>query len=290
MKRILHFFLVAALFFVGCKKTIPVQSVSVTPASVTITEGDSQTLTATVLPADASNPEVSWSSSNSQVVTVSDGKITAVKPGTATVSATADGMKGSCSVTVVARVYPVTGVTLDASKKELIEGESFTLTATVAPDNASNKSVSWSSSAAGVASVDQNGKVTAVKAGKATITVTTKDGGKTATCQVSVIAKVASVNLNKDKITLTEGQSETLTATVLPENANDKSVSWSSSATDIASVDQNGKVTAVKAGTATITVTTKDGGKTATCQVMVQAATGGNEGYGNGNNYGEGQF
>ena len=277
----------------SCKKTdktVSVDSVSISPGSLTMTEGETQTLTASVKPAEATHSEVTWSSSDAQVVTVNAGKVTAVKPGSATVTATADGKKGNCSITVVARVYSVTGVTLDTTNKELSEGENFTLKATVAPENASNKTVSWSSSAPDVASVDQNGKVTAIKAGTATITVTTTDGGKTATCEVTVIARVASVSLNKDQITLTEGQSETLTATVLPERAHDKSVRWESSASDVASVDQNGKVTAIKAGTATITVTTTDGGKTATCQITVQAATGGTEGYGNGNDYGEGQF
>ena len=115
--------------------------------------------------------------------------------------------------------------------------------------------------------------MTALKAGTATITVTTEDGGKTATCQVTVNARiynVESVSLDKTNITLTEGDSETLTATVYPDNATNKNVSWKSSNTSVATVN-NGVVTAIKAGTATITVTTKDGGKTATCQVTVKA-------------------
>ena len=120
--------------------------------------------------------------------------------------------------------------------------------------------------------MDQNGKVTAVKAGSATVTVKTTDGGKSASCAVTVNAKVfpvTGVTLNKDTMTLTEGETGTLTATVAPDNASDKSVTWSSSAPDVATVDQNGKVTAVKKGTATITVKTTDGGKTAACEVTV---------------------
>jgi uncharacterized protein YjdB len=181
-------------------------------------------------------------------------------------------------------------VSLDKTEITLAEGETHTLTATISPDNAQDKSVTWSSSEEAIAKVDQNGKVTAVKAGTATITVTTKDGGKTATCAVTVIAKVASVSLDKTSMTLTVGETQTLTATVTPDNAQDKSVTWSSSDATVATVDQDGKVTAVKAGTATITVTTTDGGKTATCAVTVQAATGGNEGYGPGGEYGEGNF
>ena len=98
------------------------------------------------------------------------------------------------------------------------------------------------------------------------------------------------MSLDKTSMTLTVGETQTLTATVAPDNAQDKSVTWSSSDATVATVDQDGKVTAVKAGTATITVTTTDGGKTATCAVTVQAATGGNEGYGPGGEYGEGNF
>ena len=212
-----------------------------------------------------------------------------MKAGTATITVTTkDGNKtATCSVTVIAKVA---SVSLDKTAITLAEGETQTLTATISPDNASDKSVTWSSSDEAVAKVDQNGKVTAVKAGTATITVTTKDGGKTATCSVTVIAKVASVSLDKTSMTLTVGETQTLTATVAPDNAQDKSVTWSSSDATVATVDQNGKVTAVKAGAATITVTTTDGGKTATCTVTVQAATGGNEGYGPGGEYGEGNF
>ncbi|MDD5951281.1 MAG: Ig-like domain-containing protein, partial [Bacteroidales bacterium] len=194
------------------------------------------------------------------------------------------GKTATCQVTVNARIYNVESVSLDKTSITLTEGDSQTLTATVYPANATNKKVSWKSSDESVATVS-NGQVTALKAGTATITVTTEDGGKTATCQVTVNAKVynvESVSLDKTSITLTEGDSETLTATVSPSNATNKNVSWKSSNTSVATVS-NGKVTALKAGTATITVTTEDGGKTATCQVTVYAnhtSTGGsNEQY-----------
>jgi uncharacterized protein YjdB len=170
---------------------------------------------------------------------------------------------------------PVTGVKLDKTSLTLTAGDTAALTATVAPENATNKTVTWKSSDSKVASVDTNGKVTAVAAGTATITVTTADGGKTATCTVTVKAAtvpVTGVKLDKTSLTLTAGDTATLTATVAPENATNKTVTWKSSDSKVASVDTNGKVTAVAAGTATITVTTADGGKTATCTVTVKAA------------------
>jgi LPXTG-motif cell wall-anchored protein len=172
-------------------------------------------------------------------------------------------------------IVPVTGVSLDKTSLTLTTGKSGTLTATVAPANASNKAVTWASDNTSVATVDQNGKVTAVSAGTATITVTTVDGSKTATCTVTVedeivTVPVTGVSLDKTSLTLTTGKSDTLTATVAPANASNKAVSWASSNTSVATVDQNGKVTAVSAGTATITVTTVDGSKTATCSVTVE--------------------
>ncbi len=116
--------------------------------------------------------------------------------------------------------------------------------------------------------------MTAVKAGEAVVTVTTEDGGKTATCRVTVKAKavnVTEVTLDKTELTLTEGETETLTATVKPDNADNRKVTWSSDKTEVATVDGASKVTAVKAGEAVVTVMTEDGGKTASCKVTVKA-------------------
>ena len=129
--------------------------------------------------------------------------------------------------------------------------------------------VEWSSSDESVATVDENGKVTAVKAGTATITAKALDGDKTATFTLTVKEAATSVTLNKTAIELSVGASETLTATIAPSGADD-AVEWTTSDETVATVDENGKVTAVKAGTATITVTTKNG-KTATCTVTVKA-------------------
>ena len=169
-------------------------------------------------------------------------------------------------------IVSVTGVSLNKTSLSLVEGGSESLTATISPDNATNKAVSWKSSDTGVATVDGSGKVTAVKAGSTTITVTTTDGGKTATCSVTVTSKTVSVTgvkLDNGKLELKAGETAQLTATVEPSDASDKSLEWTSSDAKIATVDASGKVTAVGVGSATITVKTKDGGKTATCAVTV---------------------
>ena len=164
-------------------------------------------------------------------------------------------------------------VSLNKSATTLTEGESETLTATITPSNATgDKTVKWSSSNEAVATVDSNGKVTAKKAGTAVITATSSNG-KTAGCTVTVKQKeiaITGISLNKSTTSLTEGESETLTATITPLNATgDKTVKWSSSNEAVAAVDSNGKVTAKKAGTAVITATSSNG-KTAGCTVTVK--------------------
>lgn len=242
--------------------------------------GTQQTLTATVAPANATEKGVTWSSSNDSVATVdaNTGVVTATAGGggSVTITATAkdgSGVKGTFDITVTADAVAVTGVKLDASTAALKVGETKQLTATVEPANATDQTVTWSTSDQTVATVSTAGLVTAVKAGSATITVTTTDGDKTATCAVTVSnVGVESVTLNSSAESIVVGKTKQLTATVAPANATDKTVSWKSSDDKIATVSATGLVTAVKAGSATITVTTTDGGKTATCAITVTAA------------------
>ena len=166
----------------------------------------------------------------------------------------------------------VTGVTLDKTSAEITVGGTVTLKATVAPDNAANKKVTWDSSNKEVATVDENGVVTGLKAGDATITVKTEDGGKTAECKIKVTEKTVAVTgvTIDDTATVKETEKVTLTATISPETATNKNVTWESSNEEVATVE-NGVVTGVKAGTATITVTTEDGNFKDTCALTVEA-------------------
>jgi uncharacterized protein YjdB len=163
----------------------------------------------------------------------------------------------------------VTGVSLNKTSMTLAIGDSETLTATVEPAKASNKNITWSTSDPSVATVD-DGVVKGVAEGSATITVTTQDGSKTATCDVTVVDNipVTGVTLDQTSVSVDRGKTVTLTASVLPYNASDKVVEWSTSNSSVATVD-NGVVTGVAVGNATITVTTQDGSKTATCDVTV---------------------
>jgi len=258
--------------------TTPVTSVSLNKATTSIVAGSEETLAATVLPDNATNKNVTWSSSNNGIATIdSNGKVEAISAGEATITVTTvnGGFTATCTVTVTPATTPVTSVSLNKGTTSLVVGADETLTAIVLPTEATNKNVTWTSSDTGAATVDSNGKVTAIGAGEATITVTTVDGGFTATCTVTVtpaIKPVTSVSLNKGTTSLVVGADETLTATVLPTEATNKNVTWSSNNTGVATVDSTGKVTAVSAGSATITVTTVDGGFTATCTVTVTPA------------------
>ena len=244
--------------------------------------------------------------------------------------------------TVTPEIVPVSQITLNKAETSISVGNSETLTATVAPENAANKALKWASSDEDVATVAPDGTVTAVKAGAATITATAADGsGKSAVCKVTVtgdttppahehrygdwskdgtnhwhectdaacpnqsgsikdkaahvydddadttcnicgyvrtvtpeIVPVSQITLNKAETSISVGNSETLTATVAPENATVKALTWASSDEDVATVAPDGTVTAVKAGAATITATAADGsGKSAVCKVTVTGDT-----------------
>ena len=254
--------------------SVPVTNVTLDKSMLSLVIGTSGKLIATVTPENATNKAVTWSSDTPEIASVDqEGKVTAKAVGKAVITAKNkdSAKKASCTVIVTESVVAVTDVTLDKPTLALAIGESSKLAATVAPESATNPAVTWSSDAPEVASVDQEGNVTAKKLGTAKITVTTQDGGKTATCTVTVRAvAVTGVTLDNPVLPLAIGTSSKLTATVTPANATNKAVTWTSDAPEVASVDQEGNVTAKKLGTAKITVTTQDGGKTATCTVTVQ--------------------
>ncbi len=187
---------------------VAVDGVTIDESSITLVVGGNQTLVATVTPADADDKSVTWSSSNSSVAIVTDGVVTAVSPGTATITVTTvdGGYTATCQVTVEAAEVHVNGVSLDRSEMTLVEGQTGSLVATVSPGNATDKSVTWSVDDDSVVNVDQNGGVTAVSPGTATVTVTTVDGGYTATCQVTVEERaVTGIKATPDRSVYTVG-------------------------------------------------------------------------------------
>lgn len=241
-------------------KVIPVTSVALDKTSLSIQVGETETLTATVNPADATDKNVIWTSSDESVAKVADGKVTAVKSGNAIITAQCGDKTAECAVTVT---VPVASVSLDKTTLSLAVGESAQLTATVKPDDATDKTVIWSSSNASVATVS-DGKVVALKSGQTTIAA--RSGNIVAECVVTVIVPVTGVTLDKTNITLVEGETATLIATVKPDNATDKMVVWRSSDESVVKVS-DGEVSAIKVGVARIEVTTA--GFSAYCDVTV---------------------
>ncbi|MDR1552203.1 MAG: Ig-like domain-containing protein [Prevotellaceae bacterium] len=266
-----------AVAFMSCSKDdehIAVTGISIEPATLTLVVGGTHTLTATLLPDNAANKTLTWTSSATGFATVdaSTGKVTAIAEGAATITATtANGKSSICIVTVIESEVPVTGITVMPATLDLLAGDTYTLAATVVPDDADNKNIRWSSNNTDAVTVDENtGEVTAVAKGVATITAAA--GGKSATCIVTVTmpeVPAESVAVVPDNLTLNVGAKETLTATVAPDNVTDKTVTWTSNATDFVTVNAaTGEVTAVAEGASVITATTVNG-KTATCNVTV---------------------
>lgn len=251
----------------------PVKGITLSISSKTLYVGDpSLDISATLTPANATDKSLEWSSSDPEVASIAPGAalhavIKPLKPGKTIITATTKdgGFTASCEVTVKRHV---SGVSINKASLTLYVGETESLAATVAPEDASDKSVVWSSGNSAVASVS-NGKVTANKPGTAVIKVVTNDLSKEATCTVTVKRHAESVELSQKEIKLYLGENRSLTATVLPSDASDKNVTWSSSNPNVATVSTAGNVVSKSIGTTVITVKTADGGHQASCHVTV---------------------
>ena len=184
------------------------------------------------------------------------------------------GEETATGVSFKTKTQPVTGVSLDKTELSVETGKTATLKATIAPANATNKDLNWTSDNEKVATVDSKGVVTAVATGTANIRVSTKDGNKSAQAKVTVkdpLVEVTGVSLDKTELSVEEGATAQLKATVAPGNATNKEVTWKSGSPETFTIDANGKITGVKAGQATAVATTDDGAKTAEATVTVTA-------------------
>ena len=253
---------------------IPVSGITLDKTEAELTRGEILQLAATVVPEDARNQRVKWTSSDEKIATVdANGKVAAVGVGEATITATAadgSGATATCKVTIKAILAK--SITLNKEEVSIRRTDTFQLTATVLPETADNRVVTWTSSDEKVATIDTDGKVTAVGVGEATITATATDGSEvSATCKVTVTPILTeSISLNKKELTIEKTDSVQLVATVLPETADDRTVTWTSSDEEIVAVSADGWVKALKAGTATVTATANDSSKKmATCAVKV---------------------
>lgn len=257
---------------------IPVTGIKLNKSNATIEIGKALMLEAKVIPDNATNKKVTWYSYKPEVATVEDGLIMAKSEGTTLIKATTEdgGYTAACIITVTktsGSYVAVTGVKLNKPLVILKQNQTEKLNATVKPDNATNKNVTWSSSDKGIASVDSFGNVKANNIGIAVITVTTNDGNHTDRCYILVEkgenSSVIGIRLNKKVLYLSVRKSEKLVAIIIPGNARDKYVTWTTSNNKIAIVTKDGRVTGIKKGFAVITATTRDGKKSAKCIVYV---------------------
>ena len=255
----------------NASKEVYVEEIILDKNSTILFLNDSITIKATIVPANAINKDLTWSSSDSSIATVNNGTIKGLKVGKVKIKvSTSTGVTALCDVEVKEKpknIVDAKSISLNASSKTIDVGSSFNLTYTISPSNTTDKTVSWSSSDNSIATVN-NGTVKGIKAGTATITVKTSNG-KVSTCKVTVKdVEPSSITLNTTSSNIFIGDTLTLVPTISPSNATNKTVTWSSSDNSVATVN-NGVVHGIKAGTATITAKTSNG-KVSTCSVTVK--------------------
>nr|MCR5102790.1 Ig-like domain-containing protein [Butyrivibrio sp.] len=250
---------------------VPVTGLSLSDTSITLDKGTTKTLTATVAPANATNPKVTFRSNDTNVATVdSAGTVTAVSDGVAVITAkTQDGsFRQTCTVTVSS----ITGLTAAKKKVTTYVGNKYQLVtySSTTGNEIPVSSLSYKSKNKKIASVNSNGIIKAKKVGKTKIVISYGSISINVTVVVKKAVKVTSIKL-KSKLTMTVGTTKKLKATLKPKKATNKTVKWKSSNTKVATVDENGYVTAVGKGKATITCIAKDGSKKkAKCKVKVK--------------------
>ena len=236
--------------------------------------GESKEISANTLPEGTSDNALTWSSNNPEIASVDEnGKVTALKRGACIITATAvdGGSKAECTVTVL---QPAKTVSLNKHILTVRVGNSEELIASVGPDDTDNKKVVWNSADSTIVKVSENGIITGKKAGKTFIYATAvsnlfaKDS-----CEVTSLQPVAGIMLNETQVTFESiGKTKPLIAKVLPEDASDKSVRWTSSNPAVCSITENGTIVSLGIGTSVITATTVDGGFVAVCIVTVKSA------------------
>ena len=258
------------------------ESITLNKTTSAINTGEIIDLNATVLPDDADYKNVTWATSDETLATVKDNgngtaTISAINPGVVTITATtADGsnLSASCEITITKLAE---SITLDKTTAEMLVDEEETLTATVFPENSSNKAVTWASNDETLATVQDNGDgtatITAVNPGVVTITATTADGSNlSASCEITITKLAESITLDKTTAAAFEGEIIEITATILPDNTSDKTVAWTISDESVATLKDNGDgsatISVIKVGITTVTASTTDGSNlSATCEI-----------------------
>lgn len=251
-----------------------VKSIDLSMQSASLKVGETMVLKSEIFPADADNQVLIWSSSDNAVASVDNGMVSAISGGNAVITAKSaenPDIKAECVLTVT---QPVIGIKLSTTELEIIDGNAKQLTANVLPENASNKSVTWTSSDISVAMVSPDGTVYAIKPGQATIMATTEDGGFVGLCKVTVKAKMiiaTAIRLSHTSETIAIGETLQLNAVLEPVNVTNSNISWTSTNPNVATVNSTGLIQAVAQGSTQIIATTTDGSNlSAICEITVE--------------------
>ena len=271
-----------------CEVTViePIQQVIISHYTKELEINKPFTIIATPMPLEADNRALTWSSSNPDVlkvepVTSAPGNkfetaiVTALKPGEAKIYAASSFMpqvKDSCIVLIGQPVVPVSSIDI-AGNATLYTGKTHQLSASILPSNATNPAIRWSSNNTNIATVSPNGLVQGITSGKAIISATAKAGGLIATHEITVLESVTNLYLNAQAKMLNRGETAQLTATILPANAHNKAIRWSSSNTEVATVSDDGLVTTIGEGSALLVATSEsDANHADTCKIIVAVA------------------
>lgn len=252
---------------------IPIDAVSISfeKSEYELNVNDTLCLNVLFNPIETTNKEIIWSSSDENIVTITEGVVTALKKGNVIITATTINNKSaSCRLTI--KEVLANTISISPREMELKPGATAKLVAQIMPENTTNKSIEWSSKDTNIVMVDQNGIIKASSVGKTQITASTLDGSNLATiCMITVSPiKISSILLNPASAEGKEEEQIQIKATVLPEDATNKVISWSSSNETVATVDDNGLVSLLKEGTATITASaTDESGVTSACNISV---------------------
>jgi uncharacterized protein YjdB len=248
---------------------VPVTGVTLDTNTLDLNVGNTQQFTATIEPPNATNQNMTWSSDDESVATVDQsGNVQAIGGGNTTIRVVTEDGSFEAAASIEA-IVPVTGISLDTTSIGLAVGESQQMTATIDPSNATNQDVVWSSDDESIATVDQSGNVTAIAAGNTMVRVLTADSVFEAYAQVNTHVAVTGISLDTNTLDLNVGNTQQLMATIEPPDATYQEVMWQSSNPGVASVDMDGSVQAVSAGTATITATAIGSMVSDTCEVTV---------------------
>lgn len=266
--------LILGLIVSGCQQkedlepqTTELNRITLDATALTMSIGEKHTFTVTTEPADIDGITLQWNSSDSEIASVdNDGTVTAIAEGNAVITVNCNDISASCTVNVEDETVELESISIEPSEAEIAIGDTLILTAVTEPEDIS-LTLNWTSSDESIVTVNNNGEAVGVASGNAVITV--EADGKIATCNIKVNAiEAESITLSPTSVTLMEGESTYITATILPENTSDKTLTWSSSDNTVAEINASGMITAISTGNATITAETVNG-KTANCSVTV---------------------